>query len=206
MQTSLDGTVLTGLRQRRRPHSGGNRQPGRLKVLGGSVALALAVFGAAPSTAFAAQRRVAAGPVNASRARTKDQGAKADAVVDIATVAKFGKILVDQAGLPLYYDTGDKPPAHFACTGGCLVAWPPLVLGKGQSKPVAGKGVTGLGVVKAPAGEQVTWHGKPLYTFVRDSKDKVLGQGIVQDGTWYVVQPGARSAVNTGSKASSSWG
>lgn len=204
MQTSLDVTAFTATGAQCRPGAGGKPRQRRRKVLGGSVVLALAIFGAGTGTALGA-------PLHARPAGTKDQHAKAEAVVDVATVAKFGKILVDGAGLPLYYDTGDKPPTHFACTGACLVAWPPLVLGEGQTKPLGGKGVTGLGVVKAPAGKQVTWHGKPLYTFVRDSKDKVLGQGIVQDGTWYVVQPGASAAsaptaVKTGSKAKSSWG
>jgi hypothetical protein len=73
-------------------------------------------------------------------------------------------------------------------------------LSNGQSKPVAGKGVTGLGVVKGPSGEQVTWHGKPLYTFVRDSKGKVLGQGIVQDGTWKVAQMVATASATAKTK------
>jgi predicted lipoprotein with Yx(FWY)xxD motif len=113
---------------------------------------------------------------------------KADQVaVRMVSVAKYGKVLVDQKGLALYYDNANKPP-HFACKGACLVVWPPLLLPKGQAKPIAAKGVTGLGVVKGPSGEQVAWHGKPLYTFIRDSKGTVRGQGLKQDGTWFVVQ------------------
>jgi hypothetical protein len=87
-------------------------------------------------------------------------------------------------------------PVKWPCKGACLAVWRPLVLPKGQAKPVAGKGMTGLGAVRGPSLEQVTWHGRPLYTFVRDHKGSVLGQGIVQDGTWYVAQLAAPKATN----------
>jgi predicted lipoprotein with Yx(FWY)xxD motif len=159
----------------------------------GACALALTTF-AGGGAAQAATRHVA------KHVATKDQVA-----VDLVSVAKFGKILVDQKGFALYIDSADKPP-HFACKGACLVVWPPLVLPKGQAKPIAGKGVTGLGVVKGPSGEQVTWHGKPLYTFVRDSKGTVRGQGIKQDGTWFVAQIKKAAATSPKKKTpTSSW-
>ena len=117
--------------------------------------------------------------------------------VKAATVAKYGRILEDQSGLPLYYDTKDDPPHHFACSGDCLTAWPPLVLPKGQSKPEVGKGITGIGTIMSPSGTQVTWDGKLLYTFFRDSKGTVKGQGIGK--IWYVVQ---LAAIHTTSASS----
>jgi predicted lipoprotein with Yx(FWY)xxD motif len=121
-------------------------------------------------------------------------------VVDIATVPRYGKVLVDQKGLALYYDTANKPK-HWACKGSCLAVWPPLVLPKGQKAPVAGKGVAGLGVVSGPSGRQVTWKGKALYTYVRDSKGKPLGQGLFR--IWFLAQP---TATKTGTTTkSSSW-
>lgn len=136
---------------------------------------------------------------------TKETTAKSSQVmVQEISVAKFGKILVDQKGFALYYDVLDKPP-HFACTGACLVVWPPLDLSKGQVKAVAGKGVTGLGVVKGEMGKQVTWHGHPLYTFERDSKHTVRGNGVKQDGTWFVVKmTKATTSTSSGSSGSSS--
>lgn len=121
--------------------------------------------------------------------------------VKMATVPKYGKILVTTAGLALYYDTANKP-GKWACTGGCLTAWPPLVLAKGQTKVMAGPGVTGLSTVKSPSGTQVTWDGKALYTFIRDSKDTVTGQGYQK--VWYVAQPSAKAT--TTASGSSSWG
>jgi predicted lipoprotein with Yx(FWY)xxD motif len=104
--------------------------------------------------------------------------ARAMVAVKAATVANYGKILENQKGLPLYYDTADKPPKHLDCTGGCLSAWPPLVLPKGQTKVAVGKGVTGISTIKDPSGVQVTWKGKPLYTFASDSTGNVTGNGV----------------------------
>ena len=107
--------------------------------------------------------------------------------VSVATVAKYGRILVDQQGLALYIDTKDKAPKHWACSGDCLTAWPPLVLPKGQTSITSPKGVTGLSTIVGPSGRQVTWKGHPLYTFIKDSKNVVKGQGLGK--IWYVVQP-----------------
>jgi predicted lipoprotein with Yx(FWY)xxD motif len=119
------------------------------------------------------------GTASASGTARVDAQSKTSAKVAVSevTVAKFGKILIDQKGLALYYDTANKPN-HFACTGDCLTAWPPLVLAKGQTTARAGKGVKGLGTVRGPAGLQVTWEGKPLYTFIKDTKGTVNGQGV----------------------------
>jgi predicted lipoprotein with Yx(FWY)xxD motif len=118
---------------------------------------------------------LAAAPASAT---THSPAAKAAAVeVEVKTVAKYGHILVDQKGLPLYYDSKNTP-GHWACSKGCLTAWPPLLLGKGQESAEAGPGVKGLGTVKAPYGTQVTWKGRALYTFIEDSAGKVTGNDV----------------------------
>jgi predicted lipoprotein with Yx(FWY)xxD motif len=172
MQSSLDG-LLDGGAVPGAQGGQGLRAPSRrrhgaqLAALAGTAALALSAFGAAPSTALAATRHATASKVHA----------KNQVVVNMVSVSKFGKVLVDQKGFALYFDSSDKPPKKWPCKGACLTVWPPLLLGKGQAKPVAGKGVSGLGVVKGPSGRQVTWNGKPLFTFVRDQKGTVRGQG-----------------------------
>jgi predicted lipoprotein with Yx(FWY)xxD motif len=133
---------------------------------------------------------VMGGPASATgagKAATRATTA-AKVVVDEVSVAKYGKVLVDQKGLALYYNTANKP-THFACTAACLTAWPPLVLANGQTAALAGAGVTSLGTVRGPSGLQVTWHGKALYTFVEDTKGSVMGQGIGH--VWFVTQPSA---------------
>jgi predicted lipoprotein with Yx(FWY)xxD motif len=118
---------------------------------------------------------LAAGPANAA---THTAAASAAAVkVEVKTVATYGKILVNQKGLPLYYDSKNTS-GHWACTGACLTAWPPLLLPAGQMAANMGAGVKGLGTVKAPYGTQVTWKGKALYTFIKDSAGKVTGNNV----------------------------
>ena len=97
----------------------------------------------------------------------------------------LGTILVTSSGGTLYLDAGDKP-GHFACTGGCLSAWPPLrAVGKLTAAGSAKQ--ADLGKVKGPGGEQVTYRGHPLYTFASDSAgNPTSGEGV---GGFYVVGP-----------------
>ena|SRR5579862_476106 len=105
----------------------------------------------------------------------------------IVTTAKtsLGTILVTSTGRTLYLDTGDKPP-KFACTGGCLKAWPPLkavgtLKARGSAKAAL------LGTAKGPAGKVVTYAGHPLYTFVSDKKaGQTTGEGV---NNFYAVSP-----------------
>jgi predicted lipoprotein with Yx(FWY)xxD motif len=152
-------------------HTPGRARRPKLSLLAGGAASAALALGMLTGAAAAAPRpaTVMAGMVS----------------VKSVTVAKYGPILETGKGLALYYDTANK--AHsFACTGKCLAAWPPLVLPKGQAKPVVGKGVTGIGTVTGPSGVQVTWDKKPLYTFVKDKAGTVKGQGVAK--IWFVAQ------------------
>jgi predicted lipoprotein with Yx(FWY)xxD motif len=76
------------------------------------------------------------------------------------------------------------------CSGACAVAWPPVLLAKGQTKPV-GVGVSGLGSIARAGGQrQVTIAGHPLYRFIGD-KTPLSDTGNVKDkwGTWYSINP-----------------
>ena len=99
-----------------------------------------------------------------------------------------GQIVTDSKGMSLYFFTKDtKDSGTSACTGSCLVQWPPLTTTSGS--PVA-EGVTGkLGTITAPDGKkQVTLNGMPLYYYVKDTKPgDVLGQGV--GGVWYLSDP-----------------
>jgi predicted lipoprotein with Yx(FWY)xxD motif len=114
-------------------------------------------------------------------------------LVDAVQVAKYGKILEGPRARALYYDTANKPPKHWACTGPCLTYWPPLLVTKGE-KLTAQKGVSGLGTIKGPSGVQVTWHGKPLYYFAGDNKGTVKGEGVQH--VWYVARLTAASTTS----------
>jgi predicted lipoprotein with Yx(FWY)xxD motif len=100
---------------------------------------------------------------------------------------KLGSILADSKGMVLYTYTGDDP-GKAGCTGACLKYWPPLLLPVGVMAATAGPGVTGLGTVVHSDGTQVTYRGKPLYTFVTDTHPgQTSGQDVVDaGGTWFV--------------------
>ena len=82
----------------------------------------------------------------------------------------LGTILVNGSGQTLYLDVGDKPP-HFACTGGCLSAWPPLkAIGTLKAEGAAKQ--SDLGSVKGGGFKIVTYNGHPLYTFASDTAER----------------------------------
>jgi hypothetical protein len=65
---------------------------------------------------------------------------------------------------------------------------------------MAGSGVTGLGTISVAGGEQVTYHGMPLYTFTGDtSPGQTNGQNVTDTwGTWFVVSTSGGTGGGTG--------
>jgi predicted lipoprotein with Yx(FWY)xxD motif len=110
--------------------------------------------------------------------------ATAGIVVSTAKNSQFGTILV--SGRALYTLT----PSSTACGTKCLKIWPALMLPKGTTKAIAGSGVNAakLGTVKRANGAlQVTYGGKALYWFYKDSAGKVKGNLTDTWGKWTVV-------------------
>jgi predicted lipoprotein with Yx(FWY)xxD motif len=93
-------------------------------------------------------------------------------------------VLVTSSGLTLYSLSAEKA-GKFICTKKreCLGIWHPLLVPKGQKV----KGPVQLGTVKRPeGGTQVTYHGRPLYTFAGDKKPgEAKGNGFKDVGTWH---------------------
>ena len=109
--------------------------------------------------------------------------------VNVAEVGTFGQALVDGEGRSLYLFTNDtQNSGTSACTGDCLVEWPPLLT---DGEPVAGEGVNAamLGTITLPDGTtQVTYNGWPLYYFSDDTvAGDALGEGL--GGVWFLVAP-----------------
>jgi predicted lipoprotein with Yx(FWY)xxD motif len=82
----------------------------------------------------------------------------------------------------LYTSANDTPGAS-NCTGTCVHFWPPLTAGTGT--PTGGPGVTGTlatitrSDIGLPGTKQVTYNGKPLYTFQSDrDPGKATGDGV----------------------------
>ena len=92
-------------------------------------------------------------------------------------------VLVNRTGRTLY-SLSAETNGRFICTGSCVSTWHPLVVRRGQ-KPT---GAHALGTIRRPTGQtQVTYKGKPLYTFAGDQKPgNANGEGFKDVGVWHV--------------------
>jgi predicted lipoprotein with Yx(FWY)xxD motif len=145
-----------------------------MKLKRKSVAGAAALLAAASVIAVAA---IASASGSTSRAATVKEG------------SALGKtVLVNRAGLTLY-SLSAETHGHFICTGNCVSLWHPLVVRHGQ-KPT---GHSGLSSIRRPGGQtQVTYKGKPLYTFSSDHKrGDAKGEGFKDVGVWHVAAVGS---------------
>jgi predicted lipoprotein with Yx(FWY)xxD motif len=131
--------------------------------------------------AISATALIAAGAVGANAQATKR-------VVKEANNAKLGKtILTNVKGITLY-SLSAETKGKFICKGSCLKDWHPLVVAAGV-KPT---GPVKLGTIKRPDNgrRQVTFNGRPLYTFDEDAKaGDAKGEGIKDVGTWHAATP-----------------
>jgi predicted lipoprotein with Yx(FWY)xxD motif len=122
---------------------------------------------------------LAPGPAGAATGRRSAR------TVSIAQNPKLGPILV--AGNTVY----TVKPSATACTAACLKAWLPVLLPRGATTPTAGTGVDGskLGTVTAAHGaRQITYSGKRLYWFAKDTAPgQVHGNTKNQWGKWSTV-------------------
>jgi predicted lipoprotein with Yx(FWY)xxD motif len=104
--------------------------------------------------------------------------------------SSLGMILVNGRGRTLYAFTKDsRNQDRCMTTAGCSSIWPALT---SHGKPQAGPGVKGsmLSTIKLPNGShQVTYDGRPLYSYVADSSAAETDYvGAHQfGGTWLAV-------------------
>jgi predicted lipoprotein with Yx(FWY)xxD motif len=137
-----------------------------------------ATHAAAPATQASSTAPATTATLKASTAATSPAAA-ASATVLTASNATLGKtILVNSAGLTLY-TYGKDTSGTSNCTGGCATAWPPLSPGSGT--PTGGAGITGTlaTITRSDGAKQVTYNGKPLYTFESDgSAGAATGDGV----------------------------
>jgi predicted lipoprotein with Yx(FWY)xxD motif len=120
---------------------------------------------------------------HASSQPAASQHATATVRTTQATVGgKTETILVNSAGLPLYYYQSDTA-AKSVVSGGLATLWPPLT-----SASPAATGLTGkLAAVSDVHGDQVAYNGHLLYTFLADHAGQVTGQGTQG---FFVATPG----------------
>jgi predicted lipoprotein with Yx(FWY)xxD motif len=161
----------------------GLRRPARVFSAFG-LAAALVILAAYPSAALSTPHAK-----DPQLSVSHDRSLTSSAVVVKATKhGKLGMILETSAGYTLYRFTLDTAK-KLACTGGCIQAWPPLLLPKGVTHATAGSGVKQslLGTRKRGTSLQVTYKGLPLYRYAADTgPGQTTGQGV--GGTWFVVK------------------
>jgi len=100
--------------------------------------------------------------------------------------AQFGPVLATRGHLALYTWNQEKDK-KVQCTGACAKQWPPLLVAKNAmvEKHVAGVMGTFGQIMRPDGSHQVTYNGRPLYTYHADSPTKILCNGV--DG-WFVVK------------------
>jgi predicted lipoprotein with Yx(FWY)xxD motif len=90
-------------------------------------------------------------------------------MVSVRKLAGVGTVLVDRSGKTLYTPQ-QEANGKIGCTGGCLSFWFPVKVTPGADLRASG-GITGV-LGKIHRGDdgvnQLTYNGKPLYTFQLD--------------------------------------
>ncbi|WP_350277707.1 hypothetical protein [Kribbella sp. HUAS MG21] len=116
----------------------------------------------------------------------------APGAVSVKEVSGVGQALVDAAGKTLYFADQETGGA-IKCTDSCLSFWIPVT-----GTAADAKSVSGLATVKRSdtGAEQLTFQGKPLYTFKLDTKPgEAKGNNLSDafsgvDFTWHAATTG----------------
>jgi predicted lipoprotein with Yx(FWY)xxD motif len=170
----------------------------------------------APLLAVAAMALIAIGLAACGGSSNSSDSASAAAnttaggsdTVSTKSVSGVGTVLVDSQGQALYTNNQDSG-MNIACTGSCTAIWVPLMAPSSGQPSSSDQAVQAkLGMVKSKGGNQVTFGGKPLYTFVQDSPGQVTGNGFTDNFggtsfTWTVASTGHVSS-GAGSMGSTS--
>lgn len=127
------------------------------------------------------------GATGAGSASTASNAAAASAAGPTVVVSdsSLGKILVAASNKMTLYTYAKDTADTSTCYDACATNWPPLTL---TADPVAGPGITGklATTTRKDGAKQLTWNGKPLYFYVKDTKPgDTVGQNVGQ--VWFVV-------------------
>jgi predicted lipoprotein with Yx(FWY)xxD motif len=130
--------------------------------------------------------------------------------ISVMNIGGAGMVLVDSSGKALYASDQESAAGKVLCTGACNSFWTPVTANGGS--PDAGSVPGKVGTIKRPdGGLQVTYNGKPLYTFTKDQAGQVTGDGFQdafggQQFTWHVVSVGNGGSGSAGSTKSGGGG
>jgi predicted lipoprotein with Yx(FWY)xxD motif len=108
-------------------------------------------------------------------------------------------VLTNSQGRTLYSANVEKG-GRIMCKSGCVSFWKPVDASSSQAKAAAADLNLDLGVVRRPGGQsQLTFDGKPLYSFTEEGPDQLTGNGFVDDFhgtqfTWTAAATGGTEA------------
>lgn len=125
---------------------------------------------AAPGLAVAAAAILLAACASAGTGQRHQEAAARGPAVSVRSLPGVGTVLVNQSGMTLY-SPQQEADGKIACTGACLSFWFPVRATAGKAPRAPGAVSTSLGTVhRADDGlTQLTYHGRPLYTFRLDT-------------------------------------
>jgi predicted lipoprotein with Yx(FWY)xxD motif len=157
----------------------------RLSVAAASLiafALVIAGCGGSSSSPYSSSQ-----PSSTTASNTAGSGAE---TIAAAGNSELGTLLVDSKGFTVYNFAKDRGMTS-SCYGACAEFWPPVTT---EGAPTSGEGAQAskLGTTKRKDGTvQVTYAGKPLYTFAEDEQPgEASGNGITAFGAvWNAVTP-----------------
>lgn len=155
-----------------------------------TASLALAACGSTPSASPTASPTKSS---STSAAPTTAPTQTTGVTIKTATVAGFGKVLVNANGRTLY-TLSSETGGTLTCTvaNGCTQFWFEADLPSGVTAGKAGAGAQSsmLSTEPGATGTVVTYNGWPLYTFSGDSAaNQANGEGLKSfGGTWYVLR------------------
>jgi predicted lipoprotein with Yx(FWY)xxD motif len=168
----------------------------------GSILMALSVPLIAIGLAACGGSSNSGGSTNAAATPVAQTNATASGdTVSTKSVSGVGMVLVDSKGNALYTNNQDTA-SKMACASSCQSIWPALMAPSGGQPSSSDSAVQAkLGV----ANGQVTYSGKPLYTFVQDSPGQASGNGFMDsfDGTSFTWTAAMASGATSSSPAPS---
>jgi predicted lipoprotein with Yx(FWY)xxD motif len=105
------------------------------------------------------------------------------------------QVLADSAGKTLYTASAEQG-GKIRCVAACTSFWSPALATPAAAKQAAGRLDTTLGVITRPDGkQQLTFNGRPLYSFTQEHANALQGNGFTDDfqGTHFQWQAAATS-------------
>jgi predicted lipoprotein with Yx(FWY)xxD motif len=129
------------------------------------------------------------------------------AAVSVKDVSGVGQALVDASGKTLYF-ADQEAGGMIKCLSGCLSIWVPAT-----GTAADAKSVSGLATMKRSdtGAEQLTFQGKPLYTFKFDNNGQAKGNNVTDNFsgagfTWHAATTSAAAAPSPAPSSSSGGG